>query len=62
MYKQKWMNKPVTFGGYTALKAVCAVIGMVACACYYIAWVEPAWWTRFKAKTTRLFTWKTCEK
>lgn len=62
MKKQKWTERPVTWGGYAALCAVCYVISMVAYACYYIAWREPAWWTRLKGTITRHFSKKTYEE
>lgn len=55
MKKQKWTEKPVTWGGYAVLCAVCYVISMVACACYYIAFFEPPLWTGLKKSVKNFF-------
>lgn len=62
MKKTKWTEKPVTWGGYAALCAVCYVISMVMCACYYIAWFEPAWWTSLKESVKNRFKKNTYEE
>lgn len=48
MKKQKWTEKPITWGGYAALCAVSFIISMVMSVYYYIAWFEPDWWGRLK--------------
>lgn len=53
--KQKWNEKPVTWGGLTALYAVCYIIAIVGCACYYIAWFQPTWVIRLKEAIMRCF-------
>lgn len=62
MKKQKWTERPVTWGGYAALCAVCYAISLVASACYYIALFEPAWWTRLKVAIKRRFNKKIYEE
>lgn len=37
MKKQKWTEKPITWGGYFKLAGVCNVIGMMIAAYYWIA-------------------------
>lgn len=37
MKKQKWTEKPITWGGYFKLAGVCYIIGMVIAAYYWIA-------------------------
>ena len=36
MKKQKWTEKPITWGGYFKLAGVCYVIGMMIAAYYWI--------------------------
>lgn len=59
MKKQKWTEKPMTWGGYAAFCVVCSVISMITTACYYITLFEPAWWTRLKETVKRRFSKKT---
>lgn len=44
MNKQKWTEKPVTWGGYLKLSGIVTVIGAIFSAVYIIAMFEPAWW------------------
>lgn len=55
MNKQKWTEKPVTWGGYLKLCGMVYVISMIAGFVWYIASFEPAWWSRFKGTVTKLF-------
>lgn len=40
MKKQKWSEKPVTWGGYLKLSGVCFVISTLIAACYEIWYFE----------------------
>lgn len=53
--KQKWTEKPVTWGGCAALCVVCYIISMVGYTCYYIAWFRPTWATNLKETIKRRF-------
>lgn len=55
MNKQKWTEKPVTWGGYLKLSGIVTVIGAIFSAVYIIAMFEPAWWSSFKKKAKKLF-------
>lgn len=48
MKKLKWTEKPITWGGYATLCAICYVISMVMCLFYYIVLFERSWWTNLK--------------
>lgn len=37
MKKQKWTEKPITWGGYLKLAGVCSIISLMMTACYWIA-------------------------
>lgn len=56
MNKQKWTEKPVTWGGYLKLSGIVTVIGAIFSAVYIIAMFEPAWWIgigrRLKGRST----------
>lgn len=57
MNKQKWTEKPITWGGYLKLCGVVVVyvISLIAGFVWYIASFEPAWWSSFKKKAKKLF-------
>lgn len=55
MNKQKWTEKPITWGGYLKLCGVAYVIYMIAGFVWYIASFKPAWWSSVKEKTRKLF-------
>ena len=55
MKKQKWTEKPVTWGGYMKLCAVVYVISMMVYAPMYIQLYEPAWWTKLKESVKDCF-------
>ena len=55
MNKQKWTEKPITWGGYLKLCGVVYVISVIAGFVWYIASFEPAWWSSFKGKAKQLF-------
>lgn len=55
MNKQKWTEKPITWGGYLMLSGVLTVISTIVGAVYCIALFEPAWWTGFKETVKKLF-------
>lgn len=55
MNKQKWTEKPITWGGYRKLCGVVCVISVIAGFVWYIASFEPAWWDSFKEKAKKLF-------
>lgn len=40
MKKQKWTEKPITWGGYLKFGCVCSVISMMITAYYYIKLFE----------------------
>ena len=50
MKKQKWTEKPITWGGYLKLCGVVYVISVIAGFVWYIASFEPAWWSSFKGR------------
>ena len=51
MNKQKWTEKPVTWGGYLKLSGIVTVIGAIFSAVYIIAMFEPAWWIGIDRKS-----------
>ena len=55
MNKQKWTEKPITWGGYLKLCGVVCVISVIAGFVWYIASFEPVWWASFKGKAKQLF-------
>lgn len=55
MNKQKWTEKPITWGGYLKLCGVVYVISVIAGFVWYIASFEPVWWGSFKGKAKKLF-------
>ena len=55
MNKQKWTEKPITWGGYLKLCGVVYVISVIAGFVWCIASFEPAWWSSFKKKAKKLF-------
>lgn len=55
MNKQKWTEKPVTWGGYFKLCGVMTVIGTIISAISWIALLEPAWWIGFRKAAGKLF-------
>ena len=55
MNKQKWTEKPITWGGYLKLCGVVCVISVIAGFVWYIASFEPVWWGSFKGKAKKLF-------
>lgn len=58
MKKQKWTEKPVTWGGYAVLCGISAVAGAIYGVLYYATLCQPTWWVRFKESVTRTFTRK----
>ncbi|MBM6886505.1 hypothetical protein [Pseudoflavonifractor phocaeensis] len=44
MNKEKWTEKPITWGGYLKFCGVFTVISTIISAVYCIALFEPAWW------------------
>ena len=55
MNKQKWTEKPVTWGGYLKLSGIVTVIGAIFSAVYNIAMFEPAWWIGIRKKVGKTF-------
>lgn len=51
MNKQKWTEKPITWGGYLKLCGVVYVISMIAGFVWYIASFEPAWWGQLQGES-----------
>lgn len=56
MNKQKWTEKPITWGGYFKLCGVVYVISLIFSAVYCVALFRPAWWVSFKETASKLFT------
>lgn len=55
MNKQKWTEKPMTWGGFFKLCGILTVIGMIVSAISCIALLEPTWWIGFRKATGKLF-------
>lgn len=47
MKKEKWSQKPMTWGGYAKLCGVCYIISLLFSLVYYIAFWRPTWFCRF---------------
>jgi len=62
MKKQKWTEKPVTWGGYAKLCVVCYVVSAIYCTIYYIAVLRPSLWNGFKEFVKKPFTRKPREE
>jgi len=62
MKKQKWTEKPVTWGGYAMLCVICAIVETIYGVCYYAALCQPDWWVDFKEFVKRSFTRKIDEE
>ncbi len=62
MKKQKWTEKPITWGGYTKLCAFSAIVGLIYGLCYYAALFQPDWWVNFKSFVASNFTRKAVEE
>ena len=56
MNKQKWTEKPVTWGGYLKLSCIVTVIGAIFSAVYIIAMFEPAWWIGIRKTVGKTFS------
>lgn len=56
MNKQKWTEKPVTWGGYLKLSGIVTVIGAIFSAVYIIAMFEPACGSGFGRRLERRST------
>ena len=56
MNKQKWTEKPVTWGGYLKLRGIVTVIGAIFSAVYIIAMFEPAWWIGIRKTVGKTFS------
>lgn len=55
MNKEKWTEKPITWGGYLKFCGVFTVISMIISAVYCIALFEPAWWIGFRKAAAKMF-------
>ena len=55
MNKQKWIEKPITWGGYLKFCGVFTVISTIISAVYCIALFEPAWWIGIRKTVAKLF-------
>lgn len=55
MNKQKWTEKPITWGGYLKLCGVVCVISVIAGFVWYIASFEPAWWIGIRKTVGKTF-------
>lgn len=53
MNKQKWTEKPITWGGYLKFCGVFTVISTIISAVYCIALFEPAWWIGFRKTVSK---------
>lgn len=62
MNKQKWTEKPVTWGGYLKLSGIVTVIGAIFSAVYIIAMFEPAWWIGIRKTVGKTFNHWALEK
>ncbi len=50
MNKQKWSEKPVTWGGYLKLCGICCIISMLFGWMWYIVCFEQTWCQKAKEK------------
>jgi len=50
MKKQKWTEKPVTWGGYAKLCCIGAIVEVIYGVVYYAARFQPDWWVNFKVR------------
>lgn len=48
MEKQKWTQRPITWGGYAILCGVLSAISIVTSAVYYVVLADPSWWKNTK--------------
>lgn len=55
MNKEKWSEKPITWGGLIKLCGVMTVISTIMSAIYCIVLFEPTWWTGFRKTASKLF-------
>ena len=55
MNKEKWTEKPITWGGYLKFCGVFTVISTIISAVYCIALFEPAWWIGIRKTVAKLF-------
>lgn len=55
MNKEKWSEKPITWGGLIKLCGVMTVISTIMSAIYCIVLFEPTWLTGFRKTASKLF-------
>lgn len=55
MNKEKWTEKPITWGRYLKFCGVFTVISTIISAVYCIALFEPAWWIGIRKTVAKLF-------
>ena len=51
----KWLNKPVTWGGYAKMVGICYVIGILFAGITWIVYYQPKWYRKFKNLKSKLF-------
>lgn len=62
MSKQKWTEKPMTWGGYFKLCGILYAISLIFSAAYWIAWFKPSWCTNFKEVIRKSFVKRSKKK
>ena len=55
MNKEKWIDKPVTWGGLVKVSVILTAISLIMSAVYCLILIEPSWWTGFRKTASKLF-------